>query len=69
MLSGDRAVPYVDGANAEFAVTCRADAGVLEPSVPYALVVSLEVPIETQLSIYAEIRERLAVRVPVRPQR
>jgi hypothetical protein len=69
VLRGANAVPYLDGATAEFVVSCRADAGELENPVPYAFVVSLEVPIETHLPIYAEIRERLAIRVPVRPQR
>jgi hypothetical protein len=69
VLAGDSAVPYVDGTTADFVISCRADAGDLEPAVPYAFVVSLEVPIETHLPIYPEIRERLAVRVPVRPQR
>jgi hypothetical protein len=68
-LRGDSAVPYVDGATAEFVVSCRADAGALNPAVPYAFVVTLEVPIETHLPIYPEIRERLAVRVPVRQAR
>lgn len=67
ILRGGGAVPYVDGANAEFVVSCRADAGVLDSSIPYALVVTLDVPLGVQLPIYTEIRERLTARIPVRP--
>ena len=68
-LRGHRAVPFVDGDNVTFVVSCRKDAGMLEEPVPYAFVVTLEVPIQAELPIYSEVRERLLVRVPVRPRR
>lgn len=67
-LRGRRAVPFEDGDTVRFIVSCRADAGSLETPVPYALVVTLAVPIAENVPIYQEVRQRLLVRVPVRPR-
>ena len=66
MLDGERAVPYAPGTSIELRVSCRADAGTLDDEVPYALLVTVEAPVNVELPIYQEIRE--ALRVPVRVQ-
>jgi hypothetical protein len=66
-LQGASAVPYLDGASATFVVSCREEAGSLEDSVPYAIVLTLEAPVEAEVPIYTQVSERIAVRVGVRP--
>ena len=64
VLEGSRAVPYARGAAVELVVSCRADAGALEVAIPYALLATVEVPLDVDLPIYEEVRQ--ALRVPVR---
>lgn len=70
ILEGQRAVPYAPDRSIELVVSCRADAGDLDREVPYALIVTLEVPQDLGLRIYDEVRQALrlpvAVRVPGR---
>jgi hypothetical protein len=66
VLDGARAVPYAPGSSLELAVSCRADAGTLDEAVPYAVIVTLEVPQGVGLPIYEEIRQALRVPVAVR---
>lgn len=66
-LRGAAAVPFVDGDAASFVVSCRAEAGALEDEVPYAIVLTLETPVAVDVPIYAQVSERIVVRVPVRP--
>lgn len=66
VLVGERAVPYAPGDAVELSVACRADAGVLESQVPYALMATVEVPAAANLAIYEEVREALQVPVGVR---
>jgi len=66
VLEGRRAVPYAPSKTIELVVSCRADAGVLEAAVPYALFVTLEVPQGIQLPIYQEVRQGLRVPVAIR---
>jgi Subtilase family len=66
VLEGRRAVPYAPGSSLELAVSCRADAGALDEAVPYAVIVTLEVPQGVALPIYEEIRQALRVPVAVR---
>jgi hypothetical protein len=63
VLSGDSAVPYGTGASLELLVACRADAGVLDGEVPYAILATVEVPEALGVSIYEEVRAGLRVRV------
>ncbi|MEJ7570387.1 MAG: hypothetical protein WKF41_19260 [Gaiellaceae bacterium] len=65
-LEGRAAVPFASGSALELTVACRADAGALESSVPYALIATLEVPHELGLPIYEEVRQALRVPVGVR---
>lgn len=67
VLEGRRAVPYAPGAALELLVSCRADAGALDDEVPYALLATIEVPVDLGLPIYEEIREALQVPVRVQP--
>ena len=66
VLVGERAVPYAPGSAVELVVSCRADAGALEVEVPYALMITVEVPVGVGLPIYEEIRQALRVPVAVR---
>lgn len=67
VLEGTRAVPYAPGAAVELVVSCRADAGSLDEEVPYALLITVEVPVGLGLPIYEEIRQALRVLVRVQP--
>lgn len=67
VLIGNRAVPYAPGAAVELVVSCRADAGVLDVLVPYALLATVEVPVAVGLPIYEEIRQALRIPVLVQP--
>lgn len=49
-------------------VNCKADAGNLEDSVPYALAVTLEVAEESELPVYEEVRVRIPERMRVRSE-
>lgn len=67
ILEGDAALAFVDGDRFECKVNCAADAGTFEDKIAFALCVSLEVGIESGISIYEEIRDRIvpSVRVQV----
>lgn len=66
ILEGEKAAAYVEGANLEIEVSCRAKAGVLEQPVPYALATTVEVAEEVGVDIYDEVRVRVhAARVRV----
>ena len=62
ILEGERAGVFVDDANLEIQVSCRAGAGTLEEEVPYALATTLEVAEELNVDIYDEVRIALQVR-------
>lgn len=67
VFEGDRAVPFSEHAAIEMVISCRADAGNLPGSVPYAVIVTLEVPADIGLRIYEEVRVGLRPPVRVRP--
>jgi hypothetical protein len=69
IYEGERAVTYGEEEALRFQVNCRADAGELEQYVRYGLAITLEVPDDTGLSIYDEIRTRIRppIVTPVRP--
>ena len=56
ILEGEEASVFVEGANLEIQVSCRADAGTLEAEVPYALVTTVEVAAGLDVDIYDEVR-------------
>lgn len=61
---GDDATVFVDDGHILLRVSCRATAGDLDESVPFALAISFEVAIESGIHVYDQIRARLAA--PVR---
>ncbi len=64
ILEGEKADVFVQGANLEIQVNCRAGAGILEDEVPYALATTLEVAEEVNVDIYDEVRAAVhAVRI------
>lgn len=67
IFEGNRALDFQDGDAIEIKVNCRADAGDIPAPIPYGLAVTLEVTENSlfPVPIYEEVRERLAVRVPV----
>ena len=57
ILEGESSGEFVQGANLEIQVSCRADAGALEERIPYALVTTIEVAGDLWVSnIYDEVR-------------
>ena len=66
ILEGKKAAAFVEGADLEIRVSCRAGAGSLEEEIPYALAVTLEVAEELGIDIYDEVRAAVHT-VPVRP--
>ena len=69
VLEGARAVAFQDGDSITIKVNCRADAGDISASIGYGLAVTLEVAEEIDIPIYQEVRDRLAIRVPVQGAR
>jgi hypothetical protein len=67
VLEGDQATVFSDGDRVEFKVNCTSDAGEFSEPIPFGLCVSLEVPIETGIDVYSEIRERIDVPVRIQP--
>ena len=66
ILEGDQATVLVRNQSLSIQVNCRAQAGGLDESVPYALAVSLEVAEGIGIPIYNEIRAKLSVGVRIR---
>ena len=70
VFQGETAVPFEDGENLVIKVNCREDAGTIQEPIRFGLAVTLEVlegihiPM-FPIPIYQEVRERLAVRIPV----
>ena len=65
ILESSEARAYRDGDNIHINVNCRADARDLVDSIRYGLAVTLETPESTGIPIYQEVRDRLAISVPV----
>lgn len=68
IFEGAGAVPIVEGDSVMFTISCRADAGELAESVPYAIVASLEVAPELGVQVYNEVRTRVQPMIQVAPQ-
>lgn len=65
ILEGDGSLAYPSDAALEITVKCSAYAGVLEGSVSYALIASLEVAEGIALPIYDEVATRIRLSPPV----
>lgn len=63
---GNKAKVFVEDGHMLIRISCRAAAGDLTESVPYALAVSFEVAASANIPVYERIRERLLT--PVQPQ-
>lgn len=66
VFEGRRAVPFAPGSSIDVVVSCRQDARPLDVPVPYALMVTLEVPVTMDVAIYNEVRQALRAPVAVR---
>lgn len=70
VLEGDDAIVFQDGDAITIQVNCRSDAGDIGDPIRYGLAVTLELAGEDQqrlvpYPVYVEVRDRLAIRVPV----
>ena len=66
VLEGAAATPFQDGDSIRIKVNCRADAGPIPEPIRYCVAVTLEVLDDLTIQIYEEVRDRMAIRVPVR---
>ena len=66
---GSRAVPYVDGGDLVLRIAARESAGEFTRPVPYAIAVSIEVGVGSNIPVYDEVRAAVLARVraPVPP--
>ena len=65
IFEGRDAKAFLDGATLSIQVSCKADAGIMTESIPYALAVSLEVGANANIDVYQEIRTRIRPRVQI----
>ena len=65
IFEGQNAIPVEDGDAMQVTVNCRAAAGKLPETVPYSLVVTLEIAPEINIPLYTEVQTRLTVEVAV----
>ena len=65
IFEGENAAAFVDGETISIKVNCSKDANSFSESIPYAILVSLEVAESLNLPIYQEIRERISISVPI----
>ena len=69
VFEGDSVVAFQDEDTIAIKVNCRADAGDISAPIRYGLAVTLEVAEGIDIPIYQEVRDRLAIRVPVQDAR
>lgn len=67
ILSGDEATAYTEGSALVFRVNCEQDAKKLEGEIPFALVVSLEVAIGSEIPIYQEVADVIMPKAAIVP--
>lgn len=68
IFESEAAMPFGPGSAVELLVSCRADAGTLDGSVPYALFATIETPENSDVAIYEQVRDQLRTQVQVRPR-
>ena len=68
-LEGNRADPFIGGAEIVIKINCREDAYGLKKDqiIQYGLAVTLEIPEDNTINIYEEIKERIKSRQSIRP--
>ena len=59
------AAAFIDGNAINIKINCSKDANSFSESIPYAILVSLEVAEGIDLPIYQEIKERISISVPI----
>jgi hypothetical protein len=64
---GEAASEFDEDGRLAFSVSCKASAGELDQSVPYAVALSIEVGQGVNVPVYEQIRQRLRAPVRVRP--
>lgn len=67
IFEGSQAMPFSNDDATYLQINCRADAGKLNASIPYALAVSFEVAEGVSIPIYNEIRAKVVQRVEISP--
>ena len=69
--TGEAATVFVDDGQVLLRVSCRASAGNMAETIPYALAISFEVGIEANIAVYNDVRAKLEVqaRTAVRANR
>jgi len=69
VMSGNKALDFLDGEELFIRVECRADAASkISGGIPYAIAVTLEMEEGVPVSVYQEIRQKLGVAVHIKPQ-
>ncbi len=64
VFEGTQALEFQDGERIAIEINCRSDAGDIVTPIRYGIAVTLDVADEIDVSIYQEVQDRLAVRVP-----
>lgn len=67
VLSGDLASPFIIGTKLEIAIECRGQAGAKNISVPYGLVITLDMP-DSDLPIYEEVKSGIEAQFKARTE-
>jgi len=67
VLEGERAAAFAEDATMLVKVNCRSDAGVLQGTIRYSLLVTIEAAEQLEIPIYNEIATRIRPAVQVRP--
>jgi hypothetical protein len=60
---GSQATAFVDDGDLLFTVSCRASAGELNEQVPFAVAISIEVGVESEIAVYDEVRTAIENRI------
>jgi hypothetical protein len=69
VFDGHEARAFDDGDAIKIKVSCAEDAGKLNEVVPYAIVATLEIAEPTTMRIYGELKNRLHIKVKIKPKR
>ena len=65
ILEGEDAVAFADGDRFQCKVNCAADAGDLTGKVAFALCVSFEVAVGSEIAVYEEVRQRITPQIGI----
>ncbi len=65
LFESEKAVLFADDGILKIKVNCMNDAGVIQGSIPYGIVVSLEVGEGVQIPVYDEVKSRISSKIQV----